>query len=33
MLTYDKPYNKIRIEPAVIKESDAFTTLVAKQIQ
>ena len=33
MLAYDKPYNEIRIEPAVIKESDTFTALVAKQIQ
>ena len=33
MLAYDKPYNEIRIEPAVIKESDTFTALVAKQMQ
>lgn len=28
MLAYDKPYNKIRIEPAVIKESDTLLTTV-----
>lgn len=30
MLAYDKPYDKIRIESTIIKESNTFTTFVAK---